>query len=265
MREFTFLWKRDTVLHQVGDPLNHASGRQLGDIVPGDRLWIFAAYDQRLFLVGPLAVGRTMDGREALKRYGPGLWQAPHHVGAAAGTIVPIAHVDITRYASRLRFIGARPGLDKDRTRWAMALRRVRQLNPASASLLGDLWRKGTGQQLPVPVTAAEFAALENLVTETVRYSRRRSGTLRAEALRLAAGVCAACGRQYSKYLDGLGDRVLQVHHRRQLAATDVPRLTRSSDLAVLCANCHALVHANPRRALSVERLRKLIRAAPNH
>jgi hypothetical protein len=251
-------------LDQVGDPLNHASGRQLGDLIPGDRLWILSAHDDRLFLVGPLAVGRIMNGREARQRYGPGLWQAPHHVGASPGTIVRIAHVDITSNASRLRFIGPRPVLHADRRRWAMALRRVRQLSSRSASLLERLWRKGAGQRLPEPISAAESAALEGLMTETVRYSRRRSGLLRAEALRRAGGVCAACGRQYSTYLDGLGERVLQVHHRRQLAATDVPRLTRSSDLAVLCANCHALVHSNPQRSLPVERLRTMIQAAPN-
>ena len=204
-----------------------------------------------------------MNGREARQRYGPGLWQAPHHVGASPGTIVA-SRMSISRPMPPVFASSAlAPSCMRtaDGGRWPCA-RSSTQLT--IGVLLERLWRKGAGQRLPKPISAAESAALEGLMTETVRYSRRRSGLLRAEALRRAGGVCAACGRQYSTYLDGLGERVLQVHHRRQLAATDVPRLTRSSDLAVLCANCHALVHSNPRRSLPVERLRTMIQAAPN-
>lgn len=52
------------------------------------------------------------------------------------------------------------------------------------------------------------------------------------------------------------GVHVLQVHHRRQLAASKAPRVTSLKDLAVVCANCHALIHMDPKRALKVETLR---------
>jgi predicted HNH restriction endonuclease len=52
---------------------------------------------------------------------------------------------------------------------------------------------------------------------------------------------------------------VLQVHHRKQLASNDSPRLTKLRDLAVLCANCHMLVHMDPYKAIAVEKLRKML------
>ena len=73
-------------------------------------------------------------------------------------------------------------------------------------------------------------------------YVRGRSRQLRDLALENADGVCCVCDVDYSKVLDGNGVRVLQVHHRKQLAASDAPRLTSLKDLAVVCANCHLLV-----------------------
>ncbi len=65
--------------------------------------------------------------------------------------------------------------------------------------------------------------------------------------------------------LDGLGQRVLQVHHKHQLALLDEPKVNGIDDLAVVCANCHQLIHADMARAMPVEELRKrLNQDAPN-
>ncbi len=106
-----------------------------------------------------------------------------------------------------------------------------------------------------------EVAAMENTVTEVRAYVRTRDRSLRERALSDSGGICAACRIDFGAMLDGLGRRVLQVHHRRQLAASDTPRLTKLSDLAVVCANCHSLIHSNPSRAIAVKALRRMLRA----
>lgn len=111
----------------------------------------------------------------------------------------------------------------------------------------------------------AEPSALEGLRTETVIYSRGRNRRLRDRALFNSKGVCEACLVNYSAILDGKGVRALQVHHRKQLAASDRPRLTKLDDLAVVCATCHVLIHMDPSRAMRVEVLRRLLkRKGPN-
>jgi 5-methylcytosine-specific restriction protein A len=102
---------------------------------------------------------------------------------------------------------------------------------------------------------------IEGIRTETVRYDRGRSRALRDHALQEAHGICAACDTDFNLLLGGDGVRVLQVHHKKQLAASDAPRVTRLTDLTVVCANCHMLIHANPRHAVKVEALRKRLRA----
>jgi 5-methylcytosine-specific restriction protein A len=123
---------------------------------------------------------------------------------------------------------------------------------------LEDEWTDFLGNERQL-IPVAEPSAIEGLLTETVRYVRGRSRQLRDLALRNSGGVCCICDIDYRRILDGKGVRVLQVHHRKQLAAMDSPRVTALSDLAVVCANCHMLIHMNPKQALSIEDLRQML------
>lgn len=97
-------------------------------------------------------------------------------------------------------------------------------------------------------------SAIEGAVTES--RSRRRNQMLRDKALLAADGICAACGVDFKTVLGGRGQRCLVVHHTKQLRELDQPAETRLSDLAVVCANCHLLIHANPAQAMTVSALR---------
>jgi len=108
------------------------------------------------------------------------------------------------------------------------------------------------------PVSAKEAArAVEGIAREITVTARTRSDALRRAALKKAKGVCEACGTDYSKLLEGLGERVLQVHHRQQLALADEPKVNGIEDVAVVCANCHLMIHADMSNALPVEELRR--------
>lgn len=108
-------------------------------------------------------------------------------------------------------------------------------------------------------------SAIEGTKTEVVQIRRERSQSLRDKAFNAAKGICCVCRRDFSKLLDGRGVRVLQVHHRNQLASADQPTVTRLSDLAVVCANCHLLLHLDPKNALTVEALHRLLHGAGLH
>jgi hypothetical protein len=99
---------------------------------------------------------------------------------------------------------------------------------------------------------------IEGIAREAKVVTRSRSRKLRRSAMDRSKGVCEACGTDFSKLFDGKGVGVLQVHHREQLALQELPRLTSSEELAVVCANCHAMIHSDPLRAMPVEALRAL-------
>jgi hypothetical protein len=107
--------------------------------------------------------------------------------------------------------------------------------------------------------TRGMVAAVEGVTREVRILSRGRNSALRNEAVARANGMCSACGIDFRLILGGRGVCVLQVHHRLQLALSDLPRVTRLEDLAVLCANCHALIHSDRGQAITVEALRALL------
>lgn len=160
----------------------------------------------------------------------------------------------------------------KGSRRWNLTLKDSR-LRVTHGSDLVDVARyyrapllmEGAATQAPAKarISLAEFQtneALEGLAKEYRAVSRRRSTILREAALNASGGVCEACGIDFSLLLDGLGARVLQVHHKNQLAHAEVEVITKLEDLAVLCANCHSLVHAAVGVPMPVENLRALWR-----
>ena len=105
--------------------------------------------------------------------------------------------------------------------------------------------------------TKAYEGIVEGIARESIVLSRSRSAILRREALRLSCGVCEGCGVDFTLVLNGRGLRALQVHHKKQLALRETPEATSLEDLAVVCANCHAIIHTDPKEAMSVEKLRE--------
>jgi len=107
----------------------------------------------------------------------------------------------------------------------------------------------------------AEVSAFEGMKREAKWFARTRNRPLRNHVLAQAKGVCCACKTDYSKLLGGDGKRVLQVHHRRQLADYRIPgEETTVEDLAVVCANCHLLLHLDRETVLDVEKLAQMLR-----
>jgi hypothetical protein len=98
--------------------------------------------------------------------------------------------------------------------------------------------------------------AIEGIARETRVLVRGRNDRLRRSALERARGVCTACDTDFSKLLEGRAVGILQVHHLAQLSLTKGPRTTRIEDLAVVCPNCHAMLHLDPRRTDNIEALK---------
>ena len=115
--------------------------------------------------------------------------------------------------------------------------------------IAAQVWRVATGKKYS-PVDRA----VEGFLTES--RSKSRNPGLRAAALARAKGRCECCGIRYSNRANGLGKSCLVVHHKKQLKDTDQPVETRLSDLAVVCANCHMMIHSNPAKALTISQLR---------
>ena len=96
---------------------------------------------------------------------------------------------------------------------------------------------------------------VEGILTES--RSRSRNAGLRQAALQRSGGRCEGCGVNFEKKAGGLGKHCLVVHHKKQLKDIDQPVETKLSELAVVCANCHMMIHSNKNKALSLNQLKK--------
>jgi hypothetical protein len=141
-------------------------------------------------------------------------------------------------------------------------LKRHPRLRAVLAELFDDLEQHVNLDAGPNGRSFAGLSDIEGLRTELLVTKATRSRRLRDAAFSSADGTCAVCRRDFKKLLDGRGQRVLQVHHTKQLSARAAPSVTKVSDLVVVCANCHLLLHLDVHKTMSVERLREFLKGA---
>lgn len=80
--------------------------------------------------------------------------------------------------------------------------------------------------------------------------ARKKQAVLRAGG----SLSCEVCDFEFGKFYGELGDGYIECHHRVPLAASG-PTVTAIQDLALVCANCHRVIHRS-QPWLSVSELR---------
>ena len=101
--------------------------------------------------------------------------------------------------------------------------------------------------------------AVEGRVLTTVHVRRERSRALRAAKIRAASDLsCEACGFDFVATYGDRGEGFVECHHRLPLNELDPDSPTRLEDLALLCANCHRMIHVK-KPWLTVDELRRVV------
>ncbi len=111
-------------------------------------------------------------------------------------------------------------------------------------------------QGLPESLTSG----VEGSVRLRMISDYERCPQLRAAAIRIHGTSCSACGFNFAETFGQHGAGYIQVHHLDPLG--DEPgerRVDAETDLAVLCANCHVMVHRYRDRTLSMAQLKVLL------
>jgi hypothetical protein len=101
----------------------------------------------------------------------------------------------------------------------------------------------------------------EGQKTLKVHQSRERSRELRAAKILEAGDLvhCEVCGFDFAVEYPGVGDGFIEVHHRAPLAdRAPEGSKTKLEDLALVCANCHRMLHRN--ELISIDGLRAIAR-----
>lgn len=161
-------------------------------------------------------------------------------------------------------------------------------LEQIPANKLKNYWRDGVRQidasvyasilanaslpvEMPIASTSASIAVdmdeLESMLegSATSRFVTRyeRDPRYRRQALAIHGRRCAACdvdmGQRYGPYAAGL----IHVHHVQPVSTYDEPRsINPETDLVPVCPNCHAVIHREKSKTLTVAELREMLQQA---
>lgn len=120
------------------------------------------------------------------------------------------------------------------------------------ANELEEKWSAHVGKtSMAIVTTDTELAAMEGAERMTLVRHRKREQLLRdakvAEVKKLGSGrlkcEVSGCGFDFEAVYGELGRDYAQVHHLKPLGDRTTPSQTKLTDLAVVCANCHAMIH----------------------
>ena len=83
---------------------------------------------------------------------------------------------------------------------------------------------------------------------------------MRQQAVLIHGYSCQVCGFNFKETYGEHGEGYIHVHHLNPISEVEGEQLINpKDDLAVLCANCHAMIHRYRANTLSVEELSSLI------
>lgn len=71
--------------------------------------------------------------------------------------------------------------------------------------------------------------------------------------------ICEVCDFDFFEFYGAIGYGFIECHHRTPLASLEIPTDTSLEDLALVCSNCHRILHRKINE-LTVEVLRRLIK-----
>lgn len=103
---------------------------------------------------------------------------------------------------------------------------------------------------LPADIDRLDIGATEGLELYVSHLRRERNRTVidaKKERILDQYGrlTCEVCGFDFAAIYGKLGDGYCEVHHKIPLASLAGTRVTTLSDLAIVCSNCHRVLHRN--------------------
>lgn len=106
---------------------------------------------------------------------------------------------------------------------------------------------------------APTFARTEGGQRVYVSKRRERDPALRGAALEFHGLDCMVCGFNFAEAYGVYGAGFAEVHHMVPLSETGPTETDPTTDLSVVCANCHRMLHRKRGECLTLEALRRML------
>lgn len=127
----------------------------------------------------------------------------------------------------------------------------ISKLNGHSSSKDDYQW-----DEIPNPETVYEGAKKEIFVNSYERSREARDKCIAARGCK-----CSVCGMDFEKMYGELGHGFIHVHHLVPISTIGKEyELDPVKDLVPVCPNCHAMLHRNNSKTLTIEELKQLLK-----
>ena len=161
---------------------------------------------------------------------------------------------------------GLKAGNKLEKEVWEEFANQPDDLKKTAQAICDIIQNPQEAEEALAPEQEIEAEAVEGQLLTHLHVRRERSKKLIAQKKKAVlenAGqlVCEACGFDFQKRYGERGAGFIECHHTKPLSDLPEERTTRLSDLALLCANCHRMIHAK-RPWLSIPDLRDMIKKA---
>jgi predicted HNH restriction endonuclease len=112
-------------------------------------------------------------------------------------------------------------------------------------------------------LTSSLESAAEGEKTKRYITTYERDPRLRTAAIKIHGAKCVACGFDFEATYGPHGAGYIHVHHVCPVSSFGGrKKVDPKTDLTVLCANCHSMVHRFKEKSLSIAALRGLVSSA---
>ncbi|OAZ99737.1 HNH endonuclease [Halomonas sp. G11] len=166
------------------------------------------------------------------------------------------------QYIDPTRSGGLKAGGKLDREIWEEFSGDRPRLEATAAAISQALDTEPSSDQYPTGGEDDDEASEGRTLTR-LHKSKERNRTLvkkkKAKVMKESGKLtCEACCFDFAEVYGERGEGFIECHHTRPLYTLDAGSKTKISDLALLCANCHRMVHAQ-RPWLSIDQLKEII------
>lgn len=172
-------------------------------------------------------------------------------------------------YTSEAR-VGLQRGGRLEEELWAQFASEPERLRGAVATIRSEIRHPHLSVQTAESEDDEMAEAAEGRIVTRLHRARERSRELVKKRKRQALSkygclACEACGFDFQDHYGDRGNGFIECHHTRPVHTLEPGNKTRLDDLALLCANCHRMIHA-ARPWLTIEELRICLttKSAPN-
>lgn len=105
----------------------------------------------------------------------------------------------------------------------------------------------------------------EGAINKKYITSYERNPKLRRQAIAIHGETCLACEFNFRKFYGEHGAGYIHIHHLRPVSELGgAVSINPALDMIALCANCHAMVHRQKHKTLSLVELKNIIKNSRN-